>query len=115
MNCKICNKKTKKFDAGYILNKYTVDYFQCENCGFVQTEHPYWLEESYSEAISVSDTGLIYRNLLFSKVSSIIISLFVNRNGRFLDYGGGYGIFTRLMRDYGYDFYSYDKSCFKRI
>ena len=33
------------------------------------------------------------------------------RKGVFLDYGGGYGIFTRLMRDYGYDFYSYDKYC----
>ena len=31
------------------------------------------------------------------------------KNRSFLDYGGGYGIFVRLMRDYGLDFYWHDK------
>ncbi len=26
----------------------------------------------------------------------------------FLDYAGGYGVFTRLMRDIGFDFYWHD-------
>jgi 2-polyprenyl-3-methyl-5-hydroxy-6-metoxy-1,4-benzoquinol methylase len=29
--------------------------------------------------------------------------------GACLDFGGGHGILTRLMRDYGFDFYHYDK------
>lgn len=109
MKCKICNSKSNKIQNGKILNKYDIEYFQCINCGFVQTQKPYWLEESYSNAISVSDTGVMSRNLMFSKIATIILSMLVNRRGEFLDYGGGYGIFTRLMRDNGFDFYWYDK------
>ncbi len=109
MVCKICNQDSKKIDRGLILNKYEIEYFQCTNCGFVQTEKPYWLEESYSNAISVSDTGVMSRNLMFSKLTTTILSMLVNKQGEFLDYGGGYGIFTRLMRDNGFDFYWYDK------
>ncbi|WP_107775725.1 class I SAM-dependent methyltransferase [Campylobacter concisus] len=109
MNCKICNGPTKKFDNGFILNKYYIDYFQCEKCGFVQTESPYWLKESYSDAISVSDTGVMSRNIIFSKLATIMMSLCVNTKRDFLDYGGGYGIFTRIMRDNGFNFYWYDK------
>lgn len=109
MNCKICNSTAKKFDNGLILNKYNIEYFQCTKCDFVQTEKPYWLEESYSDAISVSDTGVMSRNIHFSKLTTTLLSILVNKKGEFLDYGGGYGIFTRLMRDNGFDFYWYDK------
>ncbi|WP_103582082.1 class I SAM-dependent methyltransferase [Campylobacter concisus] len=109
MNCKICNGLAKKFDHGFILNKYHINYFQCEKCGFVQTENPYWLKESYSDAISVSDTGVIARNIIFSKIATFVMSSCVNTKCDFLDYGGGYGIFTRMMRDNGFNFYWYDK------
>ncbi len=109
MKCKICRSDTKKIDRSTILNKYDVDYFQCPNCGFVQTEEPYWLSESYSDAISVSDTGMMSRNLMFSKLTTTILSILIDKKGEFLDYGGGYGILTRLMRDNGFDFYWYDK------
>lgn len=109
MNCKICRSESKRFDKGQILNKYDIEYFQCSNCGFVQTEKPYWLEESYQEAISFSDVGLISRNLMFSKLSKIILSILVNKKSNFLDFGGGYGVFTRLMRDDGFNYYWYDK------
>lgn len=75
----------------------------------MQTEDPYWLDEAYSEAISISDTGVMLRNNTFAATASIILSLLCDRNQKFLDYGGGYGIFTRLMRDKGFDFYWYDK------
>ncbi len=109
MNCKICNEKVEPSYRGQILNKYDIQYFKCTKCNFVQTENPYWLEEAYSDAISVSDTGVMFRNNNYSKIASIILSLISNKDGQFLDYGGGYGIFTRLMRDKGYDFFWYDK------
>lgn len=34
--------------------------------------------------------------------------MFFNRKARFIDYGGGYGVFVRLMRDSGFDFYWQD-------
>ena len=109
MECKICGNTSEIFHKGKILNKYNISYFQCPSCGFVQTEEPYWLDESYDEAISLSDTGIMARNLAFSKLATTVISMLLDKNGKFLDYGGGYGIFTRLMRDNGYNFYWYDK------
>lgn len=109
MICKICNKKTKKIFKSKILNKYDINYFHCEHCSFLQTEEPYWLEEAYGESINVSDTGIMSRNLDLTKHTTNIINIFFNRNAKFLDFAGGYGIFTRLMRDIGFDFYWNDK------
>lgn len=111
MKCKICTSESIKFANATVLNKYGVDYFQCQNCGFVQTEEPYWLEEAYSNAIASSDVGLVFRNTMFSKICSNIIFTLFNSEGKFVDYGGGYGLFVRQMRDLGFDFYWNDKFC----
>ncbi len=111
VNCKVCGSISNKFDTAKILNKYNVDYFQCSNCGFVQTENPYWLAEAYSEVIASSDVGLVARNQNFSLITENLILNFFNANGNFLDYGCGYGLFVRMMRDLGLDFYGYDKYC----
>lgn len=111
MKCKICNSTSNFFSEAVILERYKIKYFQCSNCGFVQTEEPYWLEESYTESITKTDVGLVFRNNLFSQVTGFIISNFFNDQGNFLDYGGGCGLFVRLMRDLGYDFYWYDQYC----
>ena len=109
MICKICNEKTEQMFTATILNKYEIKYFHCKNCGFVQTEEPYWLHEAYVESINISDTGYMQRNLILSQKLTIILALFFDKNGSFLDYAGGYGVFVRLMRDIGFDFYWYDK------
>ena len=49
------------------------------------------------------------RNLRLMKITSVLIYNCFDKNAKFLDYAGGYGIFTRLMRDYGFDFYWNDK------
>jgi len=109
--CKICNATSAPFATGRILNKYEIRYFRCEECGLVQTEEPYWLAESYTEAIHASDLGLVTRSVSLSWTSEVIISTLFNPGGRFVDYGGGYGIYVRLMRDAGFDFRRYDKYC----
>lgn len=109
MNCKICNNQTSEVYRAKILNKYVIGYFQCPFCKFLQTEKPYWLDEAYSSAISSSDTGIIARNEILSKVATFILRCCCDKNGKFLDFGGGYGIFTRMMRDYGFNFFWYDK------
>ncbi len=105
MNCKICSQRSEAVFNELILGKYQVRYFFCKDCGFVFTEEPYWLEESYRSPINISDTGIMDRNLLYSKLISVLIYFFFNKDAEFLDYAGGYGIFTRLMRDIGFDFY----------
>jgi glycosyltransferase involved in cell wall biosynthesis len=111
MKCKICEAQVLNFAKARLLNKYNVDYFQCQKCGFVQTEDPYWLEEAYSNPISRSDIGLARRNIVFSKLTSRVIVNIFNPCAKFLDYGCGYGLFVRIMRDLGFNFYGYDKFC----
>lgn len=111
MQSKITGGDTTLLFKTKVLNKYEVSYYQCNETGFIQTEEPYWLEEAYSEAITKLDVGLVHRNLLLSdKVSRILLKDF-DHNGKYLDYAGGYGLFTRLMRDKGLDFYNTDKYC----
>jgi len=105
MKCKICSSKTENIFNGIILNKYDVKYFHCDNCNFLFTEEAYWIDEAYSEPINTADTGILLRNNTLSVVASIIIYYLFDKDAKFLDYAGGYGIFTRLMRDIGFDFY----------
>jgi len=107
--CKICDSETKLFSTSKLLNKYDINYFQCSNCGFIQIEEPYGLEEAYSEAIANSDIGIIFKNTMFSSITNNILFNLFNHDAKFLDYDGGYGIFVRMMRDLGYDFYWCDK------
>lgn len=111
INCKICNNIIPIFQSGIILKKYRINYFHCEVCGYIQTEKPYWLSEAYKNPINLSDTGLVSRNIYFSQKVASILYFFFDKTGQYLDYAGGYGIFTRLMRDYGFDYYSYDPYC----
>jgi hypothetical protein len=106
--CPICGNETRKCFDGKLLSKYDVSYYQCSECRFIQTEKPFWLQEAYANVINVEDTGLLDRNIYLSEVAAIIIYWCFRRNGIYLDYAGGYGVFTRLMRDIGFDFYWHD-------
>ena len=87
MNCKICASSSIFFANAKLLNQYDVDYFKCSDCGFVQTEDPYWLAEAYSEAIAGSDIGLVTRNMNLSACARLLIEQYFNSDGKFLDYG----------------------------
>ena len=108
-SCKICRKVLIEKFKGLILNKYTIKYYFCPRCKYLQTEEPYWLGEAYEEPINISDTGYISRNLLISKKLALLLYLMFNNNGKYLDYAAGYGVLVRMMRDIGFDFYWEDK------
>ncbi|PKN02641.1 hypothetical protein CVU76_01215 [Candidatus Dojkabacteria bacterium HGW-Dojkabacteria-1] len=108
MKCKICNSDTTPIFKAKIINKYDVQYYECPRCLFIQTEKEYWLKEAYQSSMNISDTGVLTRNILLGLKTSLIIQFLFNRKGKFLDYAGGWGIFTRLMRDIGFDFYWFD-------
>lgn len=109
MPCPVCHGTTTLFETGTVLNRHRVDFLRCGSCGFIHIENPVWLEDAYASAITASDTGLMERNRWFAQVSAIIIALFFNADGRFIDYGGGEGIYTNMMRQAGYNFFWYDK------
>jgi len=112
MECKICSSNSNFLFSEQILQKYNIKYFKCDVCGFIQTEQPYWLDEAYQDAIASLDIGYVSRNLFYRDiVASILKRKAFNSNGKFLDYGGGYGLFVRLMRDEGFNFYRQDTYC----
>ena len=109
--CKVCGNESKLLFKTLVLKKYTTSYYQCINCQFIQTESPHWLNEAYESAITSLDIGIMYRNMCIYPILTSILRFFFNPKGKYVDYGGGYGILTRIMRDKGYDFYRYDTYC----
>lgn len=112
MNCLICgNNNTVILFEAAVMFKLKVRYYQCGNCASIQTEKPYWLDEAYKKAITAADIGLLARNI---DLSNSVFDLVVNNfdcSKRFLDFGGGYGVMVRLLRDRGLDFYRQDIYC----
>lgn len=111
MNCHICSSISGVFAQAKILGKHTIQYFRCSTCGFIQTETPYWLDEAYSKAISDIDLGVVNRAITCARFTQFLLLKGYDVRRPYIDYGGGYGMFTRLMRDLGFDFYRYDTYC----
>ncbi len=112
MECKICKSfQIKRLFEKTILNKYLISYYQCTACGFMFTETPFWLKEAYESAITNLDIGLLHRNLNLIPITKNLVRFIKKRKGIFLDYAGGYGVFSRLMRDEGFNYYTLDQFC----
>jgi hypothetical protein len=111
MISKITGGETELLFTEKLLSKYDVKFFRCKQTGFIQTEEPYWLEESYSSAITKLDVGLVMRNQNLVNFTVPLLLNYFNHEKLFLDYAGGYGLFTRMMRDKGFDFYHTDIYC----
>ena len=103
--CKVCGAKSVYFGDADVLRKLRVQYFRCPRCGFMQTETPYWLDEAYSSAIASQDVGIMFRNLMNREVTSAVINLLFSSTTSCLDFGAGHGMFVRLMRDKGFNFF----------
>ena len=111
MKCSICKTELNPLFKNLVMNKHQVAYYRCPNCDFIQTEKPYWLDEAYRSAIADLDVGLVSRNISFAGIIGQVIKNNFDPTKKFLDYAGGYGLFVRLMRDKGFNFYREDKYC----
>ncbi|MGB7345038.1 MAG: class I SAM-dependent methyltransferase [Pirellulaceae bacterium] len=110
-DCRVCNSQTNSFARATILNRYDIEYFRCTDCQFIQTETPYWLDEAYSSAIVSTDVGLVQRNEKFARIVDRTLKFVFPDAQQCVDFGGGYGMFTRMMRDRGHTFSHYDPYC----
>lgn len=113
VSCKLCGATMQFSSTAIVLGRHEGAYYFCRECGFLCVNEPYWLDEAYSSAIASSDTGLVTRNVnVASRIAALLYFYLSERGkGRYLDIAGGYGLLTRLMRDYGFDFYWTDKYC----
>lgn len=105
MDCRVCHRPLgTSFSEGRILDR-NVEYFECAECGYVQTEEPTWLDEAYSSPINLSDTGIMARNLSNVNLTLATLTLMGAKSAQVVDYAGGYGLLVRLLRDKGVDAY----------
>jgi hypothetical protein len=109
--CRACGGEVRPLGRAKVLRAHDVGYECCPHCDYIQTETPYWLEEAYKNPITAQDTGSLERVLTLADVTKVVLALVLGRRGRCLDYGGGYGVFTRRMRDLGVDFRWEDRYC----
>jgi len=107
--CRLCGASASGLFQNVVLNKYPVSYFRCAECDLIQTEQPDWLDEAYATAICASDTGAINRNVLTARLTSALARVLgLTPASRCLDFGGGHGVFVRMMRDRGFRFEWFD-------
>lgn len=111
MKCGICGRESRPIFRGRVLGAHDIQYFLCPSCLFLQTEDPYWLDQAHQDVINIQDTGLLARNITLSRRVAVLLYFLFDRRSLFADYAGGYGVFTRLMRDIGFDFYWHDPYC----
>lgn len=110
VNCRLCLSKSSYVFKRKLL-KFNVSYFQCERCGYLQTEEPFWLEDAYKEEINLTDTGLAARSI---HNLGVVLAFYLSsqlKKPLLLDYSGGYGLLTRLLRDSGVNAFWSDKYC----
>ena len=109
IDCRLCGAAARLSFTQEFLGKYPVGYFICSDCGSVETEPPYWLEEAYAVDVLAEDTEYLSRNVLTAQYTHFLLEfLQIPRSAAVLDFGGGLGLNARLLREQGRNAYCYD-------
>jgi hypothetical protein len=107
--CRLCDARANFSNTKRLLGRHDVRYYLCSGCGSLQTEVPYWLDEAYDVTGLGDDLGAGQRTIeLVLKTAALLDTLNLPVRAECIDFGGGLGLFTRLMRDRGFNFRSYD-------
>ncbi|MBS0219132.1 MAG: class I SAM-dependent methyltransferase [Proteobacteria bacterium] len=92
-----------------LLGCHDVKYFECRSCGSLQTEAPYWLTKAYSIGGAGFDTGAVQRSINLALSMHAILDLIgFDKRLPCLDFGAGAGLYARMMRDRGYNYWASD-------
>jgi len=109
-DCRVCGGAAEFVFDKQILGRHQVAYFKCSNCGQVQTEPPYWLEEAYRDDDSKLDVGMADRCVWTAQTTVALAGkLKIGPSEPCLDWGAGSGLFVRLCRDHGMNFFYFDR------
>lgn len=105
--CRLCGGQAGLAFAHTVLQKHAVGYYRCGQCGSLQTQTPYWLDEAYANRGFNLDTGALQRNI--DNFASCFTVARLLQPRMVLDYGAKDGLLTRFLRDHGVDCHAYDK------
>jgi hypothetical protein len=107
-NCPICNTSSNGLFHVLVQGKKKVELNSCPHCEFAFYPEQNWINHSFSDELNSLDVGATDRTIIAADYLSVVLKSLKFANGRFLDYGGGYGLLSRIMRDRGFNFENYD-------
>ena len=107
-SCKLCSGATHFKFRKTVLGRYAAEYFECTRCGCLQIPDTPWLQEAYSHASWAADTGLVARNIQLACTIGAFLERVIQPTDLVIDYGGGTGLLTRLLRDMGWQVLCHD-------
>lgn len=105
--CRCCGLNTNFYDSDNVFGRKAF-YYKCFDCNSIQIDNPDWLDDAYKEPIPSNDRGLVFRSFNVSRLIAIFLYLEKRIGQPALDWGGGYGLLTRILRDLGFEFYNFD-------
>lgn len=111
MKCRICGcEESRLLFRRRVMNAHEAEYYRCPNCDAVFTQPPYWLEEAHQkeDGVSAYDVGALIRNVRFARKTNAVLRALKLTGKTYLDFGAGFGLFVRYMRDAGFRFLWYD-------
>jgi SAM-dependent methyltransferase len=107
--CCVCGGALNfKWRRRVLHDRYEAEFQECISCGALQVKNAAWLDEAYRDEDQPlfwnPDKGRFLRN--FSTYAYLCAFRDTNvlvDQPRLLDYGGGYGLLTQMLRDGGFD------------
>ena len=107
-NCPICTTPSNGLFHVLVQGEKKVELNSCPNCEFAFYPDQNWISHSFSDELNALDVGATDRTIIAADYLSVVLKSLKLANGRFLDYGGGYGLLSRIMRDRGFNFENHD-------
>jgi len=123
MNCPICSKPTKHLDTidlstnclglFFTSDATPIEYVLCAHCGFCFSPTMYaWSDRHLSETVYNSEYVLVDPDFVSERPTNVFKAL-VNafpdpKNIKHLDYGGGNGLLSSLLKEVGWSTQTYD-------
>src|SRR6266542_4283605 len=105
--CRACGAASRPDEIVAVRGVETALY-RCDSCGLRFFPEPDWLPETYEEPIADVDIGLASRCVKLAVLVEALARSERLGDRPHLDYGGGYGLMTRLVRDRGIDMRHYE-------
>jgi hypothetical protein len=107
--CAICGESCEEILRYIVRNEHEAILARCQKCEFCFVVVPTWLGGSFSETLQSLDIGTVDRcALVLDFVQTVARVSSWHIDNRFIDWGGGYGLMTRMPRDRGMNMANFD-------
>ena len=108
--CRLCRAPATFLYTQTLLGRLPVRYWRCPRCDLIETDAPTWLDEAYQSALSALDTGALERSASMLRLTALLAAAVkLPHDAACLDWGAGHGVFVRMARDAGMNFFGTDR------